>query len=278
MNRVNVYLSVSIAIALSAEAFPQEEPPSGDELEPITVVGTPIDPIPVPAGPNPAHNRNYWWRPTDQPGGGGGEGTVTPEIPSPPSISPYCAMMALQGFPDGCSRQYLQAGPPQISQISNPWQLDHLGGYAFNGSLLNTFFDYSAVALRNCYSDISNDPLSCESNYSNTIRNICSIHARPVYSARNDMTDQELCQLGANEIEERMATIASTRNPGFWYRYFEDNQLGVIRAFYVAVDWITPFIPLDQYNELLVEARRYANCKIIVDVWDEQGCGITLPS
>jgi hypothetical protein len=278
MTNHNVLLAASIALGLSSGALAQSIPPEGYELPPVVVVGSPQDPIPVPAGNAPGRDDNYWWKPTNQPNSGGNAGEVTPDLPEPSHSSPYCALMVMQGFPEGCSRQYLQEGPPQIAGITDPWELDHLAGYAFNSHLLNMYFDYSLIALRSCYSDITNDPLHCESSYSSTIRSICNIHAQPFQSARNDMTDRELCNQGADQIDHRMAVIASNRIPGFWFRYFEDIQIGIIRNFYVAVDLITPHLPMDQYNELLTEARRFMNCKIVIETWDEQGCGPLIPS
>lgn len=278
MKRPNIYLSTCIALTISSSAIPQTPPDNGDALPPVSVIGTPLDPIPVPTSRAPDHDPNYWWRQSQEPGSGNDPGYVTPAPWDNPPESPLCALLTAQGFPEGCTRQYVQSGPPQISHISDPWQFDHLGSHGQNSSVLRYFFDISLVSLRNCYSDIANDPAYCESRYSSTIRNICNIYARPYYGASNSVTDRELCNEGADNIDFRMATIVSTRTPSFWYRYFEDNQLGIIRAFYVAVDLLTPFIPLDQYNELLVEARKFSNCVTVLNAWDSQNCGPNLPS
>ena len=273
MKSQNLFLSACVSIGLAADLAAEEPIPESD-LEPVVVVGAPLDPIPIPVSDFPAIRDNFWWSNTPQ---SAGSGTVTPGDWNQTPASPYCALMVAQGFPEGCTRQFIQAGPPDTNRIQNPWQMDQIVSSAHNGGVLNIYFGYSLLSLQTCYSDISNDPSSCEDSYRQSIRTICNMFAFTMPTARNDMSDRQLCNNAADEIDSRMGIAASNRIGEPWFDWFRDVDLGIVRSFYVAWDRIFPLF-LDQYNQLLADAREYRSCEILVNTWDQQGCGSQLPS
>ena len=276
MKKKNLFLSACVSLALYSDLSAQEELPDPD-LETVVIVGEPLDPIPIPVSAFPGIPENFWWSESPQSGSGGGDGTVTPGDWSDTPNSPYCALMAQQGFPEGCTRQFIQSGPPVVDEIQNPWGMDQLVSSAYNGGVLNIYFGYSLLALRTCYSDIGNDPGFCEDSYRQSIRSTCNMFSYTFPTARNDMSDRQLCNQAADEIDARMGIAASNRIGAPWFDWFRDLDLGIVRSFYVAWDRIAPSL-LDQYNGLLVQAREYRGCEILIRTWDEQGCGINLPS
>jgi hypothetical protein len=276
MKRPN-FLAASIALVLSESGVAQssgDEPPA--DLPPIVVIAPPLEPPrSIEIGIGGGGSSVYWWDDTEQNGSGG---SVSPsDFPDPdPERAAICALLANAGFPKDCNRTFYNAGPPRIDHIQDPWQLDTLTLQAFNSGVLNLYFGYSLVALRNCYQDQANDPAACETTYRTTIRNTCNIFASPFPTARNDMTDRELCLQGADAIDSRMGTIAGNRAFAPWYAELRD--VGAPLHWQVLISVAGTFlVGLDQYNSLLVSARKWQNCAIVIEAWDANECGSSLP-
>ncbi len=227
----------------------------------------------------------YFWGDTEQGNSNGGDGSITPndfENPTPENPA-ICALMSQAGFPEGCTRTFVDAGPPLVnSVISNPWQFDRLSEWARNNAQLRSHFTGSLVGLRNCYADQANDPALCESDYSARIRNVCNTHAFPFQTVTiifaDPISDRELCLRGAENIDLRMSNVAFSRALAPWYEELR-NIGGFPLRYQVGLEMAIGLMTwMDQYNKLLVSSREWQNCATIISAWDANGCGSSMPS
>lgn len=274
MKRVHI-LTASISLLFIDSGIAQSSDPDQLDLGTIIVTAPPLQPPrAIELGVGGASSDFYFW--DQSPNRPGGSVSPTDFTNPDPERAAICALLATAGFPEGCNRTFVNAGPPQVNHIQDPWQLDALALQAANSGLLNVYFGMSLVALRTCYGDQANDPAACETAYRTTIRNTCNMFAYTYPTARNDMTDRELCLAGSDDIDSRMGTIAGNRAFAPWYAEMRD--VGLPLHFQVLISLAGTFLAgIDQYNSLLISSREWKNCFLAVEAWDANECGSSLP-
>lgn len=222
-------------------------------------------------GPGPSNFNDLW----TGFGGGPGPWEFDPDTGAvshatggtPPAT--FCALLNAQGAPQGCTRQWINDPTTNpYPTFQEPWQLELVFGA---NHVANWIYGYTTAALGICYSDIANDPLVCEANYSGTIRNICDIYVPDFNQIQPAHTDRELCHQGADEVDIRLAVTASDRAVADWFNVQISGF--AVGPFSVAADFVLDIILSNQYNRALIEARRVQNCETFINAWDENNCG-----
>ncbi|MEX2499546.1 MAG: hypothetical protein WD397_11820 [Wenzhouxiangellaceae bacterium] len=281
--RKGILLAASIT-AVYAQGTVAQDAGDAADLGTIVVTAPPLEPprtIELGSGGNGSDE--YFWGDTQQ-GNQNDGGSITPndfENPDPENPA-ICALMSQAGLPEGCTRSFVAAGLPAVnSVISDPWQFDRLSNFAANGQQLRGHFVTSLAELRNCYSDQANDPAFCETRYRTRIRNVCNTHAidAPTFwmILADPIPDRELCLQGADNIDLRMGVTSTERTRASWYESIAEI-LGLRVQYQVAMNLAVALLPwMNQYNELLVLSREWRNCATIIDAWDANGCGSSLP-
>lgn len=193
----------------------------------------------------------------DPPTGSIEPGNYVPDFTPNPEI---CAVIAANGFPEGCSQQSVAAGRPPIYVGEMPWQIESLMDESFQGRQIQARSGAALSRLANCYANAANLADACEAAYVDEIASIGNMYNNPgMYSE------------GVGVLSERAQGAATNRwqhgvldSLGFSLGRFEINVL----RFY---NWA---VGMDYWNQSLMALRSFGNCEKIVRAWNDNDCGV----
>jgi hypothetical protein len=193
--------------------------------------------------------------------------TLYPEPPKPNGPMPdYCATIASNGLPDDCTRTYAMFSAP----------LNPLNGFPFESPQLSWWLNWAEkYQLGNCYSNPINDPTECELGMAQTITNMRDFF-NPGGSPDSDgiypWDPYETFNL-AIEAYQNMSANASTNR---WLASWFGPGIGVSAGPFevnVNVNIFQSALLSDRLNTYFVESRKKANCKVIIEKFDQEDCG-----
>jgi hypothetical protein len=190
-------------------------------------------------------------------------GASVPYISHGPNEAVDCAILAQQGPPAGCNRDF--AAQP-VSAIASE---DAYRPFQFNST--PEMSNEASLAWNNltyCYQDVLANPADCEGQY------VADLQAGSVRLAEGC---QVLCgyvqaafNQGINEIVTRTTQADSNRTLASWF----GGQIAVNAGpFEIQINWVQSLLIPDYFNKSLVALRAQQMCRQFISGWDASHCG-----
>jgi hypothetical protein len=189
-------------------------------------------------------------------------GASAPAISHAPGEAVDCAILAQQGPPVGCNRDFANQPAEAIASETGyrPYQFDLTPDMAEQAS-------YAWRFLTACYQDILEEPSSCESGYITSLQR----GLETLQQGCQVLCDYQAAQFNAGimEIGSRLQTIQNSRYFASWFGGGIAVNAG---PFEIQINWVQSLLIPDYFNKSLVALRSQQQCRQFISGWDASHC------